>query len=524
MTDLFRKSASELKTLMETGEISSVDAVSACYSRIDAVNDKVNAVVWRRDENALKEAKAWDDKRAAGEDVPALAGIPITIKENLDFPGSDATMGCSSRIGLKPESEAVLVKTLRDAGAVVLGKTNIPQLLLAQETDSYVYGLCKNPWHLGHSPGGSSGGEAAAIATGMSPWGIGTDIGGSIRIPAHFCGIAGIKPTVDRWSTRGSNGAYPGQEVVRGQSGPMARTVADLKLMMSAVDPATHALHDPGVAPVPLGDPDAIDVSKLRIGMYVDDGFLPAAPSQVRAVGIAKAALIDAGAEVVEYRPDRAADLVYLWMAAISADGARTMKAVLDGEKWIQPLATSAKILKLPAAGRAALKMALSAMGEDKLSRLMGTLGEKSVQQYWDVAYERTKMRRAEFDTWAAQGLDAVLLPAHSVPAMPHYTSGDFTLGLSYAFRYTFLNFPAGIVPITRVQQADADAINEGGDRVEKKQAEIEKSAVGLPSGAQLVARPFREDLVLALLGAIEDRVRENADFPLTPIDPGIVG
>jgi fatty acid amide hydrolase len=524
MTELFTKSASELKALLDAGEISSVDAVSSCYSRIDAVNPAVNAVVWRRDDDALLEAKAWDEKRAAGEDVPALAGIPITIKESLDLPGSDATMGCSSRIGVKPSTEAVLVKTLRAAGAVVLGKTNIPQLLLAQETDSFVYGLCKNPWHLGHSPGGSSGGEAAAIATGMSPWGIGTDIGGSIRIPAHFCGIAGMKPTVDRWSTRGSNGAYPGQEVVRGQTGPMARTVDDLKLMMRAVDPASHALLDPRVAPVPLGDPDAIDVAKLRVGVYVDDGFLPAAPSQVRAVAIAKQALQDAGAEVVEYRPDRSADLVYLWMAAISADGARTMKGVLDGEKWIQPLAASAKILKLPAAGRAALKMALGLMGEDKLARLIGTLGEKRVQQYWDITYERTKMRRAEFDAWAAQGLDAVLLPAHSVPAMPHYTSGDFTLGLSYAFRYTFLNFPAGIVPVTRVQQADADAISAGGDRVEKKQAEIEKSAVGLPSGVQLVARPFREDLVLALLAAVEARVRENDDFPTTPIQPGVVG
>lgn len=524
MTDLFRKSATELKALLDAKELSSVDAVKACQSRIDAVNGQVNAIVWRRDRDALAEAEKWDQKRAAGDDVPPLAGIPITIKENFDFPGSDATMGCSSRIGIQPQTQAVLVQTLREAGAVVLGKTNVPQLLLAQETDSFVYGLCKNPWHLGRSPGGSSGGEAAAIASGMSPWGIGTDIGGSIRIPAHFCGITGLKPTVDRWSTRGSNGAYPGQEVVRGQGGPMARTVADLTLMMQAVDPATHSRLDPNVAPVPLGDPRSIDVSKLRIGVYVDDGFVAAAPSQVRAVNVARKALEDAGAEVVEYWPERAEDLVFAWMSAISADGARTMKGVLDGEQWIQPLATSAKILKLPSAGRRALKMALSAMGEHRLARLMGTLGEKRVQQYWDVSYERTKMRRAEFDAWAHQGLDAVLLPAHSIPAMPHGTSGDYTLGLSYAFRYTFLNFPAGVVPVTRVTSTDTAAVPDGNDRVEKKRAEIERAGVGLPTGVQLVARPYREDLVLALLAEVEQGVRENTDFPTTPVDPGVVG
>ena len=524
MPDLHQKTATELKALLDARELSSVEVVKALQTRIDTVNPKVNAIVWRRDADALAEAEKWDEKRANGEEVAPLAGVPITIKENLDFPGSDATMGCTSRVGLRPEKPAVLVQALQDAGAVILGKTNIPQLLLAQETDSFVYGLCKNPWHLGRSPGGSSGGEAAAIATGMSPWGVGTDIGGSIRIPAHFCGITGIKPTVDRWSTRGSNGAYPGQEVVRGQSGPMARSVADLALMFATLDPRSQALHDPLVPPLAIGDPAATNLSKLTIGMYVDDGFLPASPSQQRAVEIAKNALEDAGATVVDYAPSRAEDLVYLWMGAISADGARTMEGVLDGEDWIQPLATSAKILKLPAAGRSALKMALAAMGERRLSRLMATLGEKRVQQYWDIAYERTKMRRAELDAWAKTGIDAVLLPAHSVPAMPHGTSGDFTLGLSYAFRYTFLNFPAGIVPVTRVTQQDADAIPAGADRVEKKQAEIEKAGVGLPTGAQLVAPPYREDLVLALLAAIEARVRENPDFPATPVDPGVVG
>lgn len=523
MTALTDKTAAVLKTLLDAGELSSVEITKACQARIDAVNPAINAVVWRRDADALAEAAQWDAKRARGEDVPALAGIPITIKENLDFPGSDATIGCASRVGKPSTTEAVLVRSLRQAGAVVLGKTNIPQLLLAQETTSYVYGQCNNPWHLGRSPGGSSGGEAAAIATGCTPWGIGTDIGGSIRIPAHFCGIAGMRPTLDRWSNRGSHGAYPGQEVVRGQSGPLARTVGDLTLLMRAIDPADQARFDPNVAPIPLGDPSTIDISKLRIGVFTDDGFLAAAPSQTRAVGIAQKALQDAGAALLEFKPARSEDLLYLWMAAISADGARTMKSVLDGEPWIQPLQTSARILKLPAAARAALKAGLAMAGEKRLSRLLGTLGEKRVQAYWDISAERTAMRRAELDAWMAQGLDAVLMPAHSVPAMPHGESGDYTLGTALPFRYTFLNFPAGIVPVTRVTEADAGEVPEGDDRIEKKRALIERAGVGLPSGVQLIARPYREDLVLALLQAIEDRVKDRDDFPKTPINPGVL-
>ncbi len=523
MSDLHTLSACQLKARLDAGEVRSVDVVAACHARIDACNDAVNAIIWRRDADALDEARRWDDVRAKGEAVPPLAGIPITIKENLDFPGTDATMGCSARVGKPSTGQAVLVKTLRDAGAIVLGKTNIPQLLLAQESENNIWGACKNPWHLGRSPGGSSGGEAAAIATGMTPWGIGTDIGGSIRIPAHFCGIVGMKPTVDRWSVRGSHGAYPGQEVVRGQIGPMARTTADLKLMMTAVDPSTHSRYDPLVPPVPLGDPDAIDVSKLRVGVFDHDGFLGAAPSQQRAVARAQKALSDAGADVITYEPDRAEDLIYLWMAAISADGARTMKRVLDGERWIPQLQSSANILRLPAALRAMVQMGLSAAGETRLARLMSTLGEKRVEEYWDISWQRTQMRRAETDKWTRLGLDAVLCPAHSVPAMAHRTSGDFTLGLSYAFRYTFLNFPAGIVPVTRVTKADAKSVVKGSDRVEKKVAKVEKEGVGLPTGVQLVARPYREDLVLALMAAVEAQVKGDDGFPNTPIDPGLI-
>src|SRR5690606_15576827 len=133
-------------------------------------------------------------------------------------------LGLRARHQMPADADAVLVAELRRQGAVILGKTNVPQLLLAQETENEVYGVTSNPWDTDRVPGGSSGGEAAAIAAGMSPMGIGTDIGGSIRIPAHFCGIAGLKPTMDRWSNRGSQAGLPGQEVVRAQVGPMART------------------------------------------------------------------------------------------------------------------------------------------------------------------------------------------------------------------------------------------------------------------------------------------------------------
>lgn len=511
-------SATELKQLLDSGQTSSVEIVQALQQRSRAVDDRVRAFCLRFDEDALRLAADADAERKRGTARGVLHGLPVSIKENIDMAGTDSTMGVVPRRGQPASADAVTVRVLRQQGAIALGKTNVPQLLLAQESENAIWGITHNPWNLGRSPGGSSGGEAAAIASGQSPLGIGTDIGGSIRIPAHFCGIFGLKPTVDRWSNRGSATAIPGQEFVRAQMGPMARTAADLALLMRAVDPQLSAALDPAVPPFAVGDPAGCDLRGLRVGMFCDDGFLPANPALQRAVREAAEALRAAGATVVDYTPPEP-ELVYTWMAGISADGGKTLEATLQGDDPVRQLVATFRIARLPGAVRQTLAQVLALRGDQRVARLLRSLGQKSVAELWQLTNARTLLRRKEFDAWAAQGLDAVICPPHSLPAVPLGSSGDLTLSVSYAFRYVMLNFPAGIAPVTRVRSGeDQRAVVR--DMVEKRCAAAEAGSAGLPVGVQVVTKPYREDLNLALMAAIEAGVRGNPDYPVTPVDP----
>ncbi len=515
-----RMTATALLEALAARKLSSVEIVRALTERAGRYAGRVNCFSQPLHEQALEAAEGADQARVSGRSLGALHGLPVTIKDNIDVAGHDSTLGIAARVGRPASRDAAVVASLRSQGAIVLAKTNVPQLLLAQETENPVWGLTRNPWHLGRSAGGSSGGEAAAIAAGLSPCGIGTDIGGSIRIPAHFCGLAGLKPTVDRWSNRGSNGAATGQEMVRSQIGPLARSSVDLALLMKAVWATDHSAVDPRVAPIALGEPAEVSVSKLRIGWFDDDGFVtPAAPLR-RAVTIAKEALTTAGVELSEYRPVACDDLIYLWMAALSADGGRTMEERLEGAPFIDALKPSARILKMSSLVRGSVARLLAWKGETRTSRLVEILGEKTVQRYWALCDERTRLRRAAFDRWLQGGLDAVVCPAHSVPAMPHSTSGDLTLSLSYPFRYTFLDFPAGVVPVTTVTQAETAEVQVTGDRVERGIASVTAAAEGLPVGVQVVAKPYREDIVLAVMQVIERHARSLFGFPDAPVDP----
>jgi fatty acid amide hydrolase len=418
-----------------------------------------------------------------------------------------------------PEQDAVLVKVAREAGAIVLAKTNVPQTLLSpMETTNALFGTTRNPFHLDHAPGGSSGGEGAALASGTSVLGIGTDIGGSIRSPAAFCGVAGLKPTVHRWSNRGSNGVMPGQEAIRSQTGPLARTAEDVALLFGAVDPLRQAMLDPAVPPLPAEDPSAVDLSKLRVGVYDDDGFLTPCATVRRAVRMAADALERAGAEVIPYQPPHTEEMTFLYFALMGADGFATLRDGLAGEPTIDPLKTVYRISQLPDTARRALGLAARTMGERRVANLLSRTGEKRVQALWGLTARRTQLVHAEMAAWDQQALDAVLCPAQVTPACPHGMSHDFTMSISYVARANLLNLPAGVVPVTRVRP-DETQRDKPRDRIEKRAALIEAQGAGLPVGVQVMGRAWREATVLRVMQAIEGGVRTDAGFPRTPVD-----
>ena len=511
-------SALDLKKHLETRQVSSRQIVQALIDRRHAVDAEIRAFVVEYDAEALQRADAADAARARGESWGLLHGLPVTIKENIDIAGTDSTMGLKNRRNQPATADAVTVKLLKDAGAIVIGKTNVPQLLLAQESENEIWGITHNPWNTGRSPGGSSGGEAAALAAGMSVLGVGTDIGGSIRIPAHFCGIHGLKPTVDRWSNRGSATGIAGQEMVRSQMGPMARHARDLALLMQAVDLEKAARLDPAVMPWPIPDFANVDLRGMRVGVTLDDGYLTPNAGVQRAVKLAAEALKSAGATIVDYQPP-GPDLLFTWLAGISSDGGATLRTMLAGEMPARQLQSTVKVALLPSPVRSLMAAIFDARGDKRMARLLRSLGQKPVSELWALTNQRTLLRRAELDAWQAQQLDLVLCPPHTMPAMPIGTSGDLTMTLSYAFRYVMLNFPAGVAPVTRVLEGETERAHPA-DTVEKRCAEAERHSDGMPVGVQVIAPPYREERVLAAMAAIEDVVSQDALYPRTPIEP----
>lgn len=518
-TEIARLEAWQAKQALERRELSSVELVRALIDRADALDSKLGALVLRFDREALAAAERVDTARARGDAVGPLGGLPITIKENVDIAGTDSTLGLRSRVGRAARQDAVVVRLLREAGAIPLAKTNVPQTLLSFECENFVFGTTKNPWNLERVPGGSSGGEAAALATGMSLLGVGTDIGGSIRIPAAFCGVTGLKPTEHRWSNSGSGTAIAGQEAVRSQIGPMARTTRDVALLFGALPSAAHAGHDPFVPPVPVLDPEQVDLSELRIGVYDDDGFMPPSAAVRRAVGEARAALSAAGAEIVEFSPPNARETVLAFFAIASSDGGATVSAALGDEAVIRPLRMVWRIAKLPDAARRALGRTLGLLGEERTAALLAMLGRKPVERLWQLTAERGELRRQEARAWKRAGIDALLCPATVTPAVQHGASRDFSLGAAYTIRYNVLNLPAGVVPVTRVRPEET-ALGDARDRLDRRARSIDAGSAGLPVGVQVVARPFEEHVALALMAAIERAARAAPDHPATPIDP----
>ena len=515
--EIWRLSALEAREGLDAGAFTSEALVGAYFDRMSEMNGTLNAVVHRFDDAALTRAKEADAARAVGELWGPLHGLPVTIKESMSTAGVASTMGLVSRRDQPAPEDAVTVKLLKEAGAIVIGKTNVPQFLLCNETTNFIWGTTRNPFDLTRVPGGSSGGEAAAIASGMSLWGVGTDIGGSIRVPAAYCGIAALKPTVDRWSNVGSYTALMGQEVIRGQCGPMARTAADVAFMFRAIDGPLHSPHDPGVPPLTTTDPETIDLSRLRVGYFSDDGYLPAARSLARAVTEATELLGACGAELRPYSPPSQPELMDTYYGALSSDGGEVIKRLAGRDEVIGQLKQLRRTAELPAPLRKTAAWILGRKGEARMARLLSVLGPKPVHRYWDLTSKRTALRLEALKAWDAAGLDVVICPAHATPALAHMQSADFSTGGTYAMRYNLLNFPAGVVGISTVRPTETERAAPT-DRVERAAAAVEEGTAGLPLGVQVVARPFREDLVLAVMMALEAGAREKDDFPLTPV------
>jgi fatty acid amide hydrolase len=505
--DLCTLTATALADRIARGTTTSIEAVEAAIARIERHDRDLNAVVWKRFDEARREALDADRRRSAGEPLGPLHGVPVTVKECLDLEGSPSTFGLRGRAKHRAASDDAAVAAWRRAGAVVLGKTNVAQVLFYFETDNPLHGRCNNPWDLARSPGGSSGGEAAAIASGGSFLGMGTDLGGSVRVPAASCGLASMKPTEGRLPDPGRLSLPYGQRAMPSQRGVIARAVEDVTLGLRAASAAS-----PEGVPA-LGDPSAVDLRRMRVGFFDDDGVFPAAASAKRAVSEAAAALAKAGATVTRFTPPDPAAAMGMFFRAMTADGGAGLQRTLRGEA-VDPRVK--QLLLVASAGpvlRALLQPVLRAAGRPGAAGLFAAVGRRDADHYWQLVEEVADFRERYAAEMAAQGgLDLLLCPAFGLPALRHGATEELGILGTYTVTWNVLGYPAGVVPVTR-----ARADEEGGravtrDIATRVAAETERGSAGLPVGVQVVARPWREHEALAAMGAIESDARARGE------------
>jgi Asp-tRNA(Asn)/Glu-tRNA(Gln) amidotransferase A subunit family amidase len=446
-----------MAVMVREREISPVELVEAHLRQIEVQNPRLNAFVTVLAEQARREAVSREVQVMRGEALGLLHGVPLTIKDSFDIAGLPTLAGSRFRSGHRAAEDSTAVTRMRAEGAILLGKTNTPEYLTTYETDNEVTGRTNNPWNLERTPGGSSGGESAAIAAFCSAGGLGSDGGGSVRIPAHFCGITALKPTPGRVSAAGHYPAINHPGGLLGVAGPMARTATDLRLLFSAL--AGYDSQDPFSAPVPLRP---AEWDGFRVGVMEQFYDVPVDEEIQAAVREAAALIGELGVPVDRFEPRGLERAPNVWWFFFGRVNALPLSKMIEGRaqeasRTLHEFLESAR--KEPAPS-----------GEEVLTMLA----------------TRDRMRCAllrQMEQWPV-----LLLPPCGITAFPHgarrYAAGERTIGLFQAMMpvtwVNLLGLPAVVIPF---------AI----------------SAEGLPIGIQLVGRPYEEELLLEMAVRIEE-------------------
>jgi amidase len=452
----------QLLKLLERREISSVELVRLFLDRCRALNPKINAVVTLVEERALAEAADSDRRRARGDAVRALEGLPFTVKDTLATEGVRSTAGTRKLANYIPQRDATTVAHLREAGAILIGKSNVPELGGDIDCDNPVFGPASNPWDLSRTPGGSSGGEAAAVAAGLNAFGLGSDTGGSVRIPAHFCGVAGLKPG---WATVSRTGHLPPESASSpplhnvATVGPLARCVNDLTLVYNVIKGPSW--DSPNTVPSPDAYPENVGLKGLRCGLFTDPGGEPPADPEIRNAAIRAGHLLQKRGMIVEEVTPPIAEFAAENRRYYGADGRRLNLEWYGADiQYCRP-----RLLKFMVAALA---------------------GETTAADFLKASMRRDELRSnlARF----MQRYPIILTIPCCITAFRHDDGDEIEIGgkkwnrLAAIWPTTWPSFagiPAAVVP-----------------------AGIDRNR--LPLGVQIVGRAFEEQSVLAVAGCLE--------------------
>jgi amidase len=464
MADLWRMGAVELAEAIKSGQVSSREVIEAHLRRIEAVNPLVNAVTVVLAEQALDAAKEADRKAAGGGDLPPLHGVPFTVKGNIDLAGTPTTQGLKAFAGAYPAGDAPHVERLKAAGAIPIGRTNLASFTVRWHCESELWGETVNPWDRSRTPGASSGGDAAALATGMTPLGVGSDGLGSLRWPAQCCGITVLKPTLGRIPTAASTGPdAPIGAQLTVVDGPMARRVADLWAALAVM--AGPIWRDPWSVPAPLRGPEP--GRPIRVAVVTDPAGQGTDRQVADGVRNAAAALAGAGYAVEEAEPPSIAAAAQANLAMFNTPEFRA------GWQMMSPM--------------------LPANTQRFLSQFYEVAGDPDPVTAMQVFITRHSLLRA----WGEFQETCPLIVAPIYTGIPFETGTDLAAGavaetvrgMRMTIAVNALGLPAAAVPVG--------------------------TADGLPQVVQVIGPRYREDLCLDAAAALEDRLGI-----ITPIDP----
>ena len=456
MNDLVLMPAAQQLEMLRARSVSVVELAEAYIAQIERLNPRLNAFADFDAERVRAQAAQMD---ASPQSRGPLFGLPVTVKSSIATAGYKCEIGSLLNKGDVPREDAVVVARLRAAGALILGTTNCPEFLMAYETDNLLHGRTSNPWDLDRTPGGSSGGESAAIAAGMSAAGLGSDSGGSVRLPAHFTGICSLKPTPGRIPGAGHMPPCVGPFSTLGAIGPMARTIDDVLLLFRTL--SGHDPNDPNSPPIAPRTPKIEELRTRPIGFFEDDALAPVTAETRAAIQSAAQALRDAGFRVEPFRPRTLEQLRKLWTKFFVQCGAMFYEPAIRGKReQLSPIFA------------AFLGIAES----------LPPLSAAELLNAW-----------AELDLLRARTLEelrdypVLLCPVASIPAWRHgervWTIDGQHVEYLDAVRHTqwfnVLAAPAAVVPVGR-------------------------SPEGLPIGVQIVARPFEDEIALGVAGIVD--------------------
>jgi Asp-tRNA(Asn)/Glu-tRNA(Gln) amidotransferase A subunit family amidase len=470
MTSLTFLSATGIAAAIRSKEVSPVEVARAHLAGIERLNPRLNAFVDYQPEVVLAQARAAEAAMMRGEEVGPLHGVPLSIKSAIDVAGHRCEAGSRLREGYVAAADAPLVARLRAAGAVILGVTNTPELLMAWESDNLLYGRTNNPWDLTRAAGGSSGGEAAAIAVGLSAGGVGSDGGGSIRVPAHFCGICGLKPTPGRIPSTGHYPKAGGPFALIGVVGPMARTVEDLRTLFTVM--AGWDEGDPSAAPVEVRPLEGAVMRTINMGFFEDDSRTPVTRETRAAVQRAASLFSGRGLRVEPFRPDGLEEARRLWWEFFGRAGGMILEPMLRGrESEVSPILRE-----------------FVDWTRDGAAQTGETLLKAWLER--DALREKILVQMRKYPV--------LLCPTAAIPAFHHgerewQVDGKTVKYLdawSYCEWWNLLGFPAVVIPMGQSEQ-------------------------GLPIGVQIVGRPWEEDVVLAVAAKLD---RDRSPWQAPPL------